>query len=270
MALQANGQPVANATRNLWVTETALATALNVSFMAERLSLFSIVIGIALLLSGIGLRHPRLRRAPPQAQRRQPRRKPSRRSSPTASHRLSPVPAEAGASAGSVRALGQAAMRELECASTLLELAVARRRRSSGQARAWQPASARTPTPCRRSRSLSRSHWLRWRRWRRRSRSRAGIACCSGRSCAFAVLGGAVGASVWATAWSRSRSRCSPSAISEPPAGRSRAETPACSSPRHCCCFSPRLSRRSAGGGCSGGTSVRARSPSPRATAARP
>jgi hypothetical protein len=53
-ALQANGQPVTNAGRNLWVTETALATALNVSFMAERLSLFSIVIGIALLLSGIG------------------------------------------------------------------------------------------------------------------------------------------------------------------------------------------------------------------------
>ena len=53
-ALQANGQPVANAARNLWVTETALTTALNVSFMAERLSLFSIVIGIALLLSGIG------------------------------------------------------------------------------------------------------------------------------------------------------------------------------------------------------------------------
>ena len=54
MALQANGQPVANVARNLWVTETALTTALNVSFMAERLSLFSIVIGIALLLSGIG------------------------------------------------------------------------------------------------------------------------------------------------------------------------------------------------------------------------
>src|SRR4029079_10379970 len=52
-ALQVNGQPVGNPARNLWVTETALTTALNVSFMAERLSLFSIVIGIALLLSGI-------------------------------------------------------------------------------------------------------------------------------------------------------------------------------------------------------------------------
>jgi len=47
-------QPVANGTRNVWVTETALATALNTSYMAERLSLFSMVVGIALLLSGIG------------------------------------------------------------------------------------------------------------------------------------------------------------------------------------------------------------------------
>ena len=68
MALQANGQPVANAARNLWVTETALATALNISFMAERLSLFSIVIGIALLLSGIGFVILDYAALPPQAQ----------------------------------------------------------------------------------------------------------------------------------------------------------------------------------------------------------
>jgi hypothetical protein len=49
-----NGQPVSNGARNIWVTETALATALNMSFMAERLSLFSIVIGVALLLAGLG------------------------------------------------------------------------------------------------------------------------------------------------------------------------------------------------------------------------
>jgi hypothetical protein len=49
-----DGNPVANSARDTWVTETALSTALNVSFMAERLSLFSIVIGIALLLAGIG------------------------------------------------------------------------------------------------------------------------------------------------------------------------------------------------------------------------
>jgi hypothetical protein len=50
-----NGQPVANGARNLWVTETALTTALNVSYMAERLSVFGMVVGIALLLTGIGL-----------------------------------------------------------------------------------------------------------------------------------------------------------------------------------------------------------------------
>jgi F0F1-type ATP synthase membrane subunit c/vacuolar-type H+-ATPase subunit K len=36
------------------VTETALTTALNVSYMAEQLSLFGLIVGIALLLSGIG------------------------------------------------------------------------------------------------------------------------------------------------------------------------------------------------------------------------
>jgi F0F1-type ATP synthase membrane subunit c/vacuolar-type H+-ATPase subunit K len=53
-ALQVNGRPVDNAARNLWVTETALSTALNTSYMAESLSLFGIVVGIALLLSGLG------------------------------------------------------------------------------------------------------------------------------------------------------------------------------------------------------------------------
>lgn len=53
-ALQSNGRPVDNAARNVWVTETALATALNVSYMASQLSLFSVVVGIALLLTGIG------------------------------------------------------------------------------------------------------------------------------------------------------------------------------------------------------------------------
>jgi hypothetical protein len=49
-----NGEPVSNPARNIWVTETALATALNMSYMAEQLSLFSIVIGVALLLAGLG------------------------------------------------------------------------------------------------------------------------------------------------------------------------------------------------------------------------
>jgi hypothetical protein len=47
-------QPVANGLRNLWVTETALTTALNMSFFAERVGMFGIVMGIALLLTGIG------------------------------------------------------------------------------------------------------------------------------------------------------------------------------------------------------------------------
>jgi F0F1-type ATP synthase membrane subunit c/vacuolar-type H+-ATPase subunit K len=51
---EATGQPVSNGARNLWVTETALTTALNTSYMAEQLSLFGIVVGVALLLAGIG------------------------------------------------------------------------------------------------------------------------------------------------------------------------------------------------------------------------
>ncbi|MBD0338079.1 MAG: hypothetical protein ICV67_02175 [Thermoleophilia bacterium] len=49
-----SGNPVPNATRNTWVTATALSTALNMSYMAEQLALFGLVVGIALLLSGIG------------------------------------------------------------------------------------------------------------------------------------------------------------------------------------------------------------------------
>jgi F0F1-type ATP synthase membrane subunit c/vacuolar-type H+-ATPase subunit K len=47
-------QPVDNGARNLWVTETALSTALNTSYMAEQVSLFGIAMGVALLLAGIG------------------------------------------------------------------------------------------------------------------------------------------------------------------------------------------------------------------------
>jgi hypothetical protein len=53
-AVQENGRPVDNAARNVWVTETALTTALNTSYMAEQLAIFGIVVGVALLLSGIG------------------------------------------------------------------------------------------------------------------------------------------------------------------------------------------------------------------------
>lgn len=48
------GKPVSNSFRNQWVTETALSTALNVSYMAEQTALFGIVVGVALLLSGVG------------------------------------------------------------------------------------------------------------------------------------------------------------------------------------------------------------------------
>jgi hypothetical protein len=47
-------RPVENLARNIWVTETALTTALNTSFFAERVAMFSIVMGFALLLTGIG------------------------------------------------------------------------------------------------------------------------------------------------------------------------------------------------------------------------
>jgi hypothetical protein len=46
--------PISNSARQIWVTETALTTALNTSYMASQLGLFGIVVGIALLLSGIG------------------------------------------------------------------------------------------------------------------------------------------------------------------------------------------------------------------------
>jgi hypothetical protein len=46
--------PQSNAARNVWVSETGLSTALNVSYMASALSLFSLVVGIALILAGIG------------------------------------------------------------------------------------------------------------------------------------------------------------------------------------------------------------------------
>ncbi len=48
------GQPTPNAARNVWVTETGLSTALNTSYFAQQTALFSIVMGIALLLTGIG------------------------------------------------------------------------------------------------------------------------------------------------------------------------------------------------------------------------
>ena len=46
--------PVQNGARQVWVTETGLTAALNMSYMADQIGLFGIVVGIALLLTGFG------------------------------------------------------------------------------------------------------------------------------------------------------------------------------------------------------------------------
>jgi hypothetical protein len=51
---KATGKPVPNVARNIWVTETALSTALSTSFFAESVAKFAIVMGFALLLTGVG------------------------------------------------------------------------------------------------------------------------------------------------------------------------------------------------------------------------
>jgi hypothetical protein len=47
-------QQVQNGARQVWISETALTNALNMSQLATQISLFGIVVGVALLLSGIG------------------------------------------------------------------------------------------------------------------------------------------------------------------------------------------------------------------------
>jgi hypothetical protein len=49
-----SGKPVDNPLRSLWVTETALTTALNTAYFAESVATFAIIIGVALLLVGVG------------------------------------------------------------------------------------------------------------------------------------------------------------------------------------------------------------------------
>lgn len=51
---KSTGQPASNTARNVWVTETALTTALNSSYMADRISLFGIIVGIVLVIAGLG------------------------------------------------------------------------------------------------------------------------------------------------------------------------------------------------------------------------
>jgi hypothetical protein len=51
----ASGKAIDNPERQIWITSTALSTALNTSFFAESVATFSIAVGIALILIGIGL-----------------------------------------------------------------------------------------------------------------------------------------------------------------------------------------------------------------------
>ena len=48
------GAPVSNPARTIWVTETALTTALNTAYFAESMATFVIAMGFALLLTGLG------------------------------------------------------------------------------------------------------------------------------------------------------------------------------------------------------------------------
>jgi hypothetical protein len=71
------GAPVANPARNIWVTETALTTALNTAYFAESMATFVIVMGFALLLTGFGFLVLSLRvlRQPGTAEQKQTRRR---------------------------------------------------------------------------------------------------------------------------------------------------------------------------------------------------
>ncbi len=48
-----SGVGMPNPARNVWITETALSTALNTSYMAEQISLFGIAVGGSFLLVGL-------------------------------------------------------------------------------------------------------------------------------------------------------------------------------------------------------------------------
>ncbi len=49
------GGPIPNPARNVWITETALTTALNASYMADQISLFGIGVGAVMILLGLAL-----------------------------------------------------------------------------------------------------------------------------------------------------------------------------------------------------------------------
>ena len=53
-AKAANGRPVTNPARDLWVSQRALATGLELAYVGEQVSLFSIATGILFVVIGIG------------------------------------------------------------------------------------------------------------------------------------------------------------------------------------------------------------------------
>jgi hypothetical protein len=62
-----SGEPQSNPEREIWINSTALSTALNTAYFGESVATFAIVMGIALLLTGIGflIVSLRLLREPP-------------------------------------------------------------------------------------------------------------------------------------------------------------------------------------------------------------
>src|SRR5215213_2978531 len=52
--LLASGEAINNPLRDLWLNQISLSTALNTAYFAESVSLFAIVMGFALLLTGVG------------------------------------------------------------------------------------------------------------------------------------------------------------------------------------------------------------------------
>lgn len=48
------GNPIANPLRDLWITETALTTALNTAYFAEQVATFAMVVGVALIVTAVG------------------------------------------------------------------------------------------------------------------------------------------------------------------------------------------------------------------------
>ena len=65
------GQPVENPARNIWISSTAFQSALNTAYFAESVATFAIVMGVALLLTGIGFLVMVIRLLVPATRRRE-------------------------------------------------------------------------------------------------------------------------------------------------------------------------------------------------------